>query len=290
VYWGPIFGVMGFYCTHCRGSNFVKANQVSGQKFNMKTVILAGGMGTRFAEETTTRPKPLIEIGGVPIIVHIMRIYAHHGINEFIVACGYLSHVMKNYFLNYYYLESDLTISLKNGTCSVRNSSRLDWSVSLVETGKDTMTGGRLLRLREWIGNDTFMCTYGDGVADINIEKLIEFHKSHGRLATVTSVHPPARFGNLVLDGNSVQRFAEKDQAAEAKINGGFFVFEPSVLDYIPGDDVPLERTPLANIARDGQLMAYQHEGFWQSMDTLRDQRYLEELWSTGRAPWKLWE
>lgn len=254
----------------------------------MKTIILAGGMGTRLAEETSYRPKPLVEIGGVPIIVHIMRIYAVHGYSDFVVACGYLAHVMKNYFLNYYYLESDLTISLSDGSCIARSESRLDWEISLVDTGNMTETGGRLLRLRDWIGTGTFMCTYGDGVADIDVKGLVEFHRAHGKLATVTSVHPPARFGNLVMDGDAVTEFIEKDQSAEARVNGGFYVFEPGVLDYIAGDDTPLERSPLENIARDGQLMAYQHEGFWQPLDTLRDKRYLEELWATAEAPWQL--
>ena len=255
----------------------------------MKTVILAGGMGTRISEETISRPKPLVEVGGIPILVHIMHIYSAHGFNQFIVACGYLSHVIKNYFLNYYYLQSDLTISLSDGTCQAANTSRLDWTVSLVDTGIDAMTGGRLLRLKDWIGNEPFMCTYGDGVADIDITALVAFHKSHGKLATVTSVHPPARFGNLEIEGDRVADFSEKDQSSEAKINGGFFVFEPSVLDYIEHALVPLERTPLSNLARDGQLMAYRHEGFWQPMDTLRDRNYLEEVWASGAAPWKCW-
>lgn len=255
----------------------------------MKTVILAGGMGTRFAEATDARPKPMIEVGGTPIILHVMNIYGAYGYGNFIVACGYLSQVIKNYFLNYYHLESDLTVSLADGSVEVKNPVRRDWTISLVETGLNTMTGGRLKRLKDWIGNETFMCTYGDGVANIDIEKLMKFHRSHGKLATVTSVHPPARFGNLQTEGNAVLSFAEKDQSVEARINGGFFAFEPAVLDYIDGDHIALEREPLSQLAADGELMAYHHEGFWHPMDMLRDQRYLEQLWVEGKAPWKVW-
>lgn len=256
----------------------------------MKTLILAGGMGTRFAEATSVKPKPMIEVGGIPIIVHIMRIYDSFGYTNFVVACGYMSHVLKNYFMNFHYMQSDLVVSLKDGSYVAKNPARFDWTVSLVDTGEQTMTGGRLRRLRDWIGNETFMCTYGDGVADVNIRELVAFHKSHGKLATVTAVHPPARFGNLMMDGDRVVEFAEKDQSSEGQINGGFFVLEPQVLDYIDGDDVPFERAPLANIARDKQLMAYRHQGFWHPMDTLRDHRYLEDLWVSGAAPWKTWK
>lgn len=255
----------------------------------MKTVILAGGMGTRLAEETTSRPKPMVEIGGTPILVHIMNIYSYYGFNKFVVACGYLSQVIKNYFLNFHYMQGDLEIFLKDGSCRVVSPARLDWEVALVETGPHTMTGGRLLRLKEWLGDETFMCTYGDGVANVDIRALVDFHKSHGKLATVTSVHPPARFGNLVTEGEVVLSFSEKDQSAEAYINGGFFVFEPQVLDYINGDDTLLERDPLSELARDRQLMAFRHGGFWHPMDTIRDRNYLEDIWNAGTAPWKVW-
>jgi glucose-1-phosphate cytidylyltransferase len=255
----------------------------------MRTVILAGGLGSRLSEETSLRPKPMVGIGGIPMIVHIMRIYDSFGFNEFVVACGHLSHIIKDYFLKLNHMESDLTISLRDGTCTATNSEPLDWTVSLVDTGDGTMTGGRLLQLRDWLSGGTFMCTYGDGVADINIQALLEFHKSHGRLATVTSVCPPIRFGALSLDGDEVVKFGEVDAHSENRINGGFFVLEPAVLDYIEGDDTPFEGTPLRELARDGQLMGYRHDGFWHPMDTLRDQRHLDQLWSSGNAPWKLW-
>jgi glucose-1-phosphate cytidylyltransferase len=217
-----------------------------------------------------------------------MNIYAHHGFEEFVVACGYQANVIKDYFNNFYYNNSDYTISLKEGKRTIINLVAPNWTVSLVDTGINTMTGGRLLRLKEWLGEDTFMVTYGDGLADIDINKLVAFHRSHGKLATVTAVQPPARFGSLVLDGNAVRSFAEKVTRSEAWINGGFFVFDPAVLEYIAGDTMPLEQEPLINLARDGQLMAYRHEGFWRPMDTLRDRNYLEELWATGKAPWKV--
>jgi len=255
----------------------------------MKTVILAGGLGSRLSEETTLRPKPMVGIGGIPIIVHIMRIYDSFGFNEFVVACGYLSHIIKDYFLKLNHMDSDLTVSLKDGTCVATNGPLFDWTVSLVDTGDQTMTGGRLLRLRDWLGGGTFMCTYGDGVADIDIQALLEFHNSHGKLATVTSVCPPVRFGALSLDGDEVVEFGEVDTHSENRINGGFFVLEPAVLDYIDGDDTQFEGAPLKGLARDGQLMGYRHDGFWHPMDTLRDQRHLEQLWSSGNASWKLW-
>ena len=255
----------------------------------MKTVILAGGLGTRLAEETSLQPKPMVGIGGIPIIVHIMRNYDFYGFHDFVIACGYLSHIIKDYLLKLYYMESDLTISLKDGSCIATNGPDFGWTVSLVETGDQTMTGGRLLRLRDWLGDQTFMCTYGDGVADVDLRALVEFHKSHGKLATVTSVRPPVRFGALALDGDAVTRFGEADEHTKARINSGFFVLEPEILDYIDGDDIPFEQTPLKRLAAEGQLMAFQHDGFWHPMDTLRDRRHLEELWLSGKAPWKLW-
>ena len=255
----------------------------------MKVVIFAGGVGTRLAEETSTRPKPMVEIGGKPILLHIMRTYAHYGFNDFIIACGYLGYVIKDYFNNFYVNNSDYTISLKDGERTIVSSVALDWKVSLVDTGDHTMTGGRLLRLRDWLVDGTFMVTYGDGVGDINIRELVEFHKSHNKIATVTAVQPPARFGNLVVEGDQVQEFSEKVQPTDAWINGGFFVFEPRILDYIASDTMILEQEPLRNLAKDGQLMAYRHESFWQPMDTLRDKNLLERLWATNEAPWKVW-
>jgi len=253
----------------------------------MKVVILAGGMGTRLAEETTIRPKPMVEIGGKPILVHIMSWYAAHGFKEFIIALGYKGEVIKQYFLNYYALNSSITVQLDTGQVTVHDGLRHDWTVHLVDTGLATMTGGRLLRLKPWLSDDCFMMTYGDGLADVDIRALVAFHRSHGRLATVTAAHPPARFGDIQLEGNRVVRFAEKPQAAAGWINAGFFVLHPKALDYIKGDDAIWERDPLEQLAHDGQLMAYCHEGFWQPMDTLREKQMLEEIWQSGRAPWK---
>ena len=253
----------------------------------MKVVILAGGMGTRLAEETTVRPKPMVEIGGRPILIHIMNWYAAYGFKEFIIALGYKGEVIKQYFLHYYALNSSITVRLDTGQVTVHDGMRYDWTVHLVDTGVPTMTGGRLLRLKPWLSDDCFMMTYGDGLADVDIRALVAFHHSHGRLATVTAAHPPARFGDIQLEGNQVVRFAEKPQAAAGWINAGFFVLHPKVLDYIKGDDTIWERDPLEQLARDGQLMAYFHEGFWQPMDTLREKQILEEIWQSGRAPWK---
>jgi len=254
----------------------------------MKVVILAGGMGTRLAEETTVRPKPMVEIGDRPILVHIMNWYAAQGFKEFIIALGYKGEVIKQYFLNYYALNSNITVQLDTGQVTVHDGLRHDWIVHLVDTGLGTMTGGRLLRLKPWLNaDDCFMMTYGDGLADVDIRALVAFHHSHGRLATVTAAHPPARFGDIQLEGNQVVRFAEKPQAAAGWINAGFFVLHPKVLDYIKGDDTIWERDPLERLACDGQLMAYCHEGFWQPMDTLREKQILEEIWQSGRAPWK---
>lgn len=256
----------------------------------MKVVILAGGYGTRIGEETVTKPKPMVEIGGHPILWHIMNIYSGYGFREFIVALGYKGEVIKDYFLNYYNFKSDLTISLKTGEVTASKNCYRDWTVHLVDTGLKSMTGGRVHRLREWLEGESFMLTYGDGVSNVNINKLLEFHKAHGKIATVTAVRPSPRFGGMFIDGEQVKKFTEKPQTGEGWINGGFFVFEPEVFKYVQGDSMILERDPLETLADDGQLMAYRHEGFWQCMDTLRDKQFLEQLWEDRQAPWKLWE
>ncbi len=255
----------------------------------MKTIILAGGLGTRLSEETTVRPKPMVEIGGIPILLHILNIYHAYGFSDFIVACGYKGEVIKDFFANFQTRNTDWSIRLADGERTLLRNRVPDWTVSPVDTGAKTMTGGRIKQLQRIVGNSTFMVTYGDGVADIDIGKLVEHHRSHGKLATLTAVHPPARFGCLELDGERVSAFAEKPQTSEGWINGGFFVFEPQVFDYLDGDDCMLEKTPLERLARDGQLVAYMHDRFWQPMDTLRDKQLLEELWNSNRAPWKVW-
>jgi glucose-1-phosphate cytidylyltransferase len=256
----------------------------------MKTVILAGGFGTRLSEETTIKPKPMVEIGGKPILWHIMNIYAAQGINEFIIALGYKGEYIKEYFLNFYAINNDITIDLASGTTIIHDGNQPNWKIHLVDTGLYTQTGGRLKRLEKWIGDDeTFMMTYGDGVADIDLKNLLEFHKSHGKLATVTTVKTPARFGRIAFNGDQITEFYEKPQAAEGWINGGYFVLSPKVLDYIDGDESVWEREPIEHLAHDGQLMGYRHYGFWSCMDTLREKNYLEELWSSGKAPWKIW-
>jgi len=255
----------------------------------MKTVILAGGRGTRIAEESASRPKPMVEIGGKPLLWHLMQIYAHHGCKDFVVACGFKGDLIKSWFHDLLVLSNDFTVDLATGHLEARNGSRPDWRVSLVDTGLDTMTGGRIRRLAPWLGGEPFMVTYGDGLGDVDITGLLAFHREHGRLATVTAVRPPARFGSLVLQDGQVREFSEKSQAEAGWINGGFFVFEPGVLDYLAGDDTILEREPLERLAAEGQLMAFQHAGFWQPMDTLREKEQLEALWSTGRAPWRTW-
>lgn len=256
----------------------------------MKAIILAGGLGSRLAEETVLRPKPMVEIGGKPILWHIMNIYAAHDVSEFIIALGYRGEVVKEYFLNFYAMNNDLTIDLAQGRTVIHDGRQPSWTVHLVDTGLHTQTGGRVRRLARWLESDsTFMLTYGDGVADVDIRALLAFHRQHGKLATVTMVRPPARFGGIEFDGNRVLRFTEKPQTGEGWINGGFFVLERRVLDYIDGDDTPWERAPLERLAAEGQLMAYRHEGFWQPMDTLREKRQLESLWESGRAPWKVW-
>jgi glucose-1-phosphate cytidylyltransferase len=255
----------------------------------MKVVLLAGGFGSRLSEHTEARPKPMIEIGPYPILWHIMNIYASHGFNEFIVACGYKGEVIKDYFHSFYLRHSDYVVSLKDGVQEVVRSEAPDWKIALVDTGLHSMTGGRLARLRSWLGDATFMVTYGDGVGDVNIRALVAFHRAQKRLATVTAVRPPARFGGLTLEGEMVREFSEKPQSGEGWINGGFFVFEREVLDYINDDKMSLEREPLERLAAQGQLAAYRHEGFWHPMDTLRDKRTLEALWEGGQAPWKTW-
>ena len=256
----------------------------------MQVVILAGGRGTRLAEETSMRPKPMVEIGGRPILWHLMKIYASHGFKNFLMACGYKSEMIKEYFHNYFIHSSDYFLNLKDGTRTLINSNGIDWQIGVMDTGLDTMTGGRILRLQKWIGNETFMVTYGDGLGDIDIHSLVEFHRAHGKLATVTAVHPPARFGDLALDNNVVRQFSEKPQTGEGWINGGFFVFEPGVFNYIADDQTSLEREPLQRLANDHELMAFRHSGFWQPMDTIREKELLESLWSSGNAPWKRWE
>lgn len=256
----------------------------------MKVVILAGGLGSRLAEETDVKPKPMVEIGGQPILWHIMKIYAAAGFKEFIVALGYKGEIMKHYFLNYHHLRNDVTIQLRNGCVEVHDGNQEDWTVHLVDTGLHTQTGGRVKRLQRWLGAETFMMTYGDGVANVDVAELVAFHRRHGRLATVTAVRPPARFGGLSFDGPLVKCFQEKPQIGEGWINGGFFVLEPGVLGYVAGDETIWEREPMERLAADGELVAYQHHGFWQCMDTLRDVRLLESLWQNGRAPWRMWE
>lgn len=256
----------------------------------MKAVILAGGFGTRLSEETSIRPKPMVEIGGKPILWHIMNIYSAHGINEFIIAAGYKGEVIKDYFLNFYAINNDITVDLSNGKTIIHDGNQPKWKVHVVDTGLYTQTGGRLKRLKNWLEKeDLFMFTYGDGVADIDIKSLLNFHRAHGRLATVTTVRAPARFGRIVFDEDRIVNFYEKPEAAEGWINGGYFVLSPDVIDYIDGDETIWERDPVERLARDGQLMGYRHYGFWSCMDTLKEKNYLEELWSSGKAPWKIW-
>lgn len=255
----------------------------------MKVVILAGGYGTRLQEETAVRPKPMVEIGGRPLLWHIMRIYAAYGHTEFFIALGYKGEVIKQYFLTYYLYHHSFRIDLATGRVQVYNGTPENWTVHLIDTGLETQTGGRLKRLAPFLGRETFLMTYGDGVADVDLDALVAFHRRHGRLATVTAVRPPARFGGLTFDGDRVVRFVEKPSLGEGWINGGFFVLEPGVLDYIAGDATPFEGEPLERLAADGQLVAYRHQGFWQCMDTLRDVRLLESLWQSGEAPWKVW-
>lgn len=259
----------------------------------MKVVILAGGLGTRLLEETVVKPKPMVEVGGRPLLWHIMNIYACNGFKEFVVALGYKGEYIKTYFLNQHHLQSSLTVNLASGDIKMHEDVRNDWTVHLMDTGLNTGTGGRLFRLRDHLKDATFMFTYGDGLADVDIAEVVRFHKAHGKHATVTAVRPPARFGVLDFESDEsskVMRFGEKPQASEGWINGGFFVLEPQVLDYLHSDEDAWEGAPLVALADAGQLMAYRHGGFWQCMDTLRDVRYLDELWNQNRAPWKKWD
>ena len=256
----------------------------------MKAILLAGGFGSRLSEETTHKPKPMVEIGGRPILWHIMNILGAHGIDEFIIALGYKGEVVKQYFLNFYAVNSDLTIDLRTGRQTIYDGSRPDWRVHLVHTGITTQTGGRVKRLRNWLADDeTFLMTYGDGVADVNVTDIIDFHRAHGRLATVTTVKPPARFGRIGFEGDQVTTFREKPEDSEGWINGGFFVLNARALDFIDGDDTIWERDPIERLAREGELMAYRHYGFFSCMDTLKEKTMLEELWATGAPPWKVW-
>ncbi len=256
----------------------------------MKVAILAGGLGTRLAEETDIKPKPMVEIGGRPILWHIMKHYAYYGFKEFYIALGYKGDIIKRYFLDYCTLSGSMTIDLAKGTVDIHNKDCEDWIVHLIDTGIDTNTGGRIKRLEPWLSDGIFMVTYGDGVCDVDLQKLLRFHESHGRIATVTAVRPPARFGGLIFDGDLVADFTEKPQIGEGWINGGFLVFKPEVFDYLEGDKSSLETDALERLADDHQLAAYRHDLFWQCMDTLRDKRYLENLWQERKAPWVVWK
>ena len=255
----------------------------------MKAVILAGGLGTRLSEETDSKPKPMVEVGGQPILWHIMKIFSKHDVRDFVIRLGYKGYLIKEYFLNYRLHLSDVTVNTATGMVDFHRSGAEDWRVSLIETGLTTMTGGRLKRVRDYLGDGDFFLTYGDGVADVDLTALAAAHRLHGRLATVTSVIPPGRFGALEVEGHEVRGFREKPAGDGASINGGFFVLSPKVLDYVEGDETVWEREPLEGLARDGELMAYPHQGFWQPMDTLRDKHRLEALWAQGQAPWKTW-
>ena len=257
----------------------------------MKCAILAGGVGSRLSEETHLKPKPMVEIGGRPILWHIMQHYAHHHINDFVIALGYKGEVIKKYMVDYFPLNSNLSVNMQSGEIHRIDHSNPppEWSVELIDTGQATLTGGRIKRLQPYLNDETFLLTWGDGISDVDIGELIKFHRAHGKLATLTAVHPPARFGHLELDGDQIVEFSEKPQTREGWINGAFFVLEPGIFDYIDGDTTQWEHSPLERLAADGELMAYKHTGFWQCMDTLRDKVLLENLWSEGNAPWKTW-
>jgi glucose-1-phosphate cytidylyltransferase len=256
----------------------------------MKILILAGGFGSRLSEETEIKPKPMVQIGDKPILWHLMKIYSYHGINDFVVLLGYKGYMIKEYFVNYFLHQSNVTINLANNSIEIHQTYAEPWVVTLVDTGLNTMTGGRIKRVKDFVGNETFMLTYGDGLGDINIRNLLKFHEKHGKAATITAVQPLGRFGALEIgEDGSVCEFREKPKGDGNWINGGFFVLEPSVFDYLEGDSTIFEQEPLERLSRDGELMAFPHLGFWQPMDTLRDKRFLEELWNSGRAPWRLW-
>jgi glucose-1-phosphate cytidylyltransferase len=256
----------------------------------LKAVILAGGLGTRISEETHLKPKPMIEIGGKPILWHILKLYSAHGINDFIICCGYKGYIIKEYFANYFLHTSDVTFDITSNSMEVHQRYAEPWKVTLVDTGEQTLTGGRLKRVRPYVEHETDFCfTYGDGLADIDIPAQIRFHRAHGKLATLAAVQPPGRYGALRLDGTRIAEFTEKPRGDGGLINGGFFVLSPACIDFIDGDDTSWETTPLSALAAQGQIYAYEHDGFWQPMDTLRDKNLLEELWQAGRAPWKVW-
>ena len=255
----------------------------------MKAVILAGGLGTRISEETHLKPKPMIEIGGKPLLWHIMKSYSAYGINEFVICCGYKGYMVKEYFANYFLHTSDVTFDMQSNKMEVHKKFAEPWKVTLVDTGIETMTGGRLKKVKNFVGDETFCFTYGDGLSDVNIAKLINFHKNNKTIATVTAIQPPGRFGTLDIDWNKIRSFKEKPAGDGNWINGGFFVLEPTVFDYIEGDSTIWERTPLEKLAEEKELTAYKHTGFWQPLDTLRDKNYLEKLWDSGNAPWKKW-
>jgi glucose-1-phosphate cytidylyltransferase len=257
----------------------------------MKAVILAGGLGTRISEETSVKPKPMVEIGGKPILWHIMKSYSAHGVNDFVICCGYKGYVIKEYFANYFLHTSDVTFDMQNNRMEVHTRSAEPWKVTLVNTGDDTLTGGRLKRVRDYVRDEEAFCfTYGDGVSNVNISELIAFHRAHGKLATLTAIQPPGRFGALNLQGDEIASFQEKPQGDGAWINGGFFVLSPQAIDYVDGDATTWEKQPMERLAQDGQMRAFFHRDFWQPMDTLRDKMHLEELWKSGHAPWKTWE
>lgn len=256
----------------------------------MKVVILAGGYGTRLGELTDLRPKPMVEIGGKPILWHIMKIYSAHGFNDFVILLGYKGYIIKEFFANYFLHQSDLTIDLKNNSIDIHNNSSEPWKVTLIDTGKETMTGGRIKRAQKFVGNEPFLCTYGDGVSNVNIKELVNFHQAHGKLMTMTAIQPEGRYGALDFGDNSqINSFLEKPKGDGSWINGGFFVCQPEVFDYIEGDSTIFEKEPIEGIAGQGQLIGYKHNGFWQSMDTLRDKNKLEELWDKRDTPWKIW-
>lgn len=256
----------------------------------MKAVILAGGFGTRISEESHLKPKPMIDIGGKPILWHIMKIYSHHGINDFVICLGYKGYIIKEYFANYFLHTSDVTIDVKNNTIDVHQQQAEPWRITLVDTGTDSMTGGRLRRVRQYLGDEPFCFTYGDGVADVDVGKLVTFHKQSGKLATVTTVQPPGRYGVLNVDSQSAVTSFEEKPVTGGWINGGFFVLDPKAIDYIDNDTTPWESTPMQRLVADGQVSAWRHEGFWQPMDTLREKTLLEDLWEKGKAPWKVWD